>query len=107
MASNTHQKNVIPTAIHGTPGLSMLLLTSLMRRNGSTISSWRMAHTPTTSIWTSPSSEIVKRIRKRNTPPQKVKVARARSHQVTSTRPTNARRLARTTIVGTLRTLVQ
>ncbi len=78
-----------------------------MSRNGSTTSSWSTAHTPTTSIWTAPSSEMPSWSRKRNTPPQKVNVARARSHQVTSTWEMKARRLVRTTTVGTLRTLVQ
>ena len=51
--------------------------------------------------------EITSRSMKRSTPPQKVNVARARSHQVTSTWFTNMRRLARTTMVGTLSTVVQ
>ncbi len=70
IASNTHQKNVIVTAIHGTPGLSTLLPTLRIIRSGRNTNSCNIAHRPATIICTAPRSETTSWSRKRNTPPQ-------------------------------------
>jgi hypothetical protein len=107
MASNTHQKNVIVTAIHGTPGFKTLLPMRRMKRNGSRTSSDTSVHSPMRIICPAPSSAVSRWSANLNTPPQNANVARAMSHQVTSIRLTNVRRRERTMIVGRLRTLVQ
>ena len=107
MASNTHQKNVIVTAIHGTPGLSTLLPMRRTKRNGSRTNSDTSVQSPMTIICPAPSSAVSRWSANLNTPPQNANAARARSHHVTSIRLTNVRRRERTRIVGRLRTLVQ
>jgi len=107
IASNTHHTNVIPTAIQGVPGLSTLVPMSRTIRNGIMTSSWSITQSPTRITCTVPSTETASWSTKRSAPPQNVKVARPKSHQVTRTRLTNVLRLVRTRMVGTLRTLVQ